>query len=82
MTQILIFFFFNTNSIAFLSVTLLLLGILVIYTAKKISKEKKKIKFFYAFYLVLYWALFGFWWAVAGIYRLAGKKIMWGQRTL
>ena len=76
------FFFFNTNSIAFLSVTLLLLGILVIYTAKKISKEKKKIKFFYAFYLVLYWALFGFWWAVAGIYRLAGKKIMWGQRTL
>jgi biofilm PGA synthesis N-glycosyltransferase PgaC len=73
-------FYISISSRVFISIISILFGITVIYIAKTISKEKTKIKFFYLFYLVLYWMLFGFWWFVAGIYTILGRKVEWGQR--
>jgi cellulose synthase/poly-beta-1,6-N-acetylglucosamine synthase-like glycosyltransferase len=75
-------FYVNVGSLMFLSILTLMFGIMIIYFAKRISKENMPIKFHYIFYLVIYWALFGFWWITASAYKLLGKRIEWGQRTL
>lgn len=74
-------FFLNINAITVLAVFCLVFSISVIYIAKKISKEKSKIKFSYMIYLFFYWLLFGFWWTIACFYQITGKKIMWGGKT-
>ena len=73
-------FYLDFSSLKFLALLAIIAGIIIIYTAKRISKEKTKIKFFYLFYLIFYWMLFGFWWIIAGIYTALGKKVVWGQR--
>ena len=75
-------FYINVGSLMYLSALTLLFGVLMIYFAKKISKENIPIRLHYVFYLIIYWFLFGFWWIVASIYKLLGKRIEWGQRTL
>jgi cellulose synthase/poly-beta-1,6-N-acetylglucosamine synthase-like glycosyltransferase len=75
-------FYVNFNSIAILALMAFLAGILIIGLAKILSKEKSKITFFYLFYLVFYWFLYGLWWFLAGIYKITGKKIQWGHKTL
>lgn len=75
-------FYINFGSLMFLSTLTLLFGIVIIYLAKKMSKDNVPIKFHYIFYLIVYWFLFGFWWIIAGIYKLFNKRIEWGQRAL
>jgi hypothetical protein len=59
----------------------LIVGILVIYAAKKMSKQDVQIKTYYFLYLIFYWMLFGFWWIAASIYLILGKRVSWGQRN-
>jgi cellulose synthase/poly-beta-1,6-N-acetylglucosamine synthase-like glycosyltransferase len=73
-------FYIDFSFIAFLVTLSIIAGILIILTAKKISKETIKIKFLYPFYLIFYWILFGFWWIMAGIYTACRKTVVWGQR--
>lgn len=75
------FFFVNTGLLTILSLISIVMVILILIIAKKISEEKTAIKFYYPFYFFFYWILFGFWWVIAGIYKLFGKKIIWGQRS-
>ena len=65
----------------FISIIALLSGIIMIYIAKRLSKEKTNIKFFYLYHLVIYWILFGFWWTLAGIFMIFGKKVIWGKKA-
>jgi len=75
------FFFINTNLLTILSLISIATIILILIIAKKISEEKTALKFYYPFYFFFYWMLFGFWWVMAGIYKLIGKKVAWGQRS-
>ncbi len=74
-------FYMGFNSLTVLSLCSLFLGIGIVVIAKRLSKEKTKIRFFYFLYLIVYWALFGFWWLFAGIYTFLGKKVSWGARS-
>lgn len=73
-------FYLNFSSLTFLAILSIFAGIIVILIAKRISKENTKLKFFYLFYLIFYWMLFGFWWIIAGVYTAFGKRVVWGQR--
>lgn len=75
-------FYVNVGSLMYLSILTLLFGVMMIYFAKKISRENVPMKAHYILYMIIYWFLFGFWWIVASIYKLLGKRIEWGQRTL
>ncbi len=72
----------NTNSLMFLSLLALVLGIMIVYFAKNISKEKLSIKWHYVLYIIAYWILFGFWWIAAIFYKATGRKIKWGNKRL
>ena len=75
-------FYFDVSTIVILSFFSLLVGVFMIYVAKRISKEKSSIKANYLFYLVMYWFLFGFWWITAFTYKILGKGIKWGNKTI
>ncbi|MDP7506625.1 MAG: glycosyltransferase [Candidatus Woesearchaeota archaeon] len=75
-------FYFDVSTIVILSFFSLLVGVFMIYVAKKISKEKSSIKVNYLFYLVMYWFLFGFWWITAFGYKILGKGVKWGNKTI
>jgi len=75
-------FFVNFNSVVVLSLLAVVVGVYIIVVAKILSKEKSSIKGKYLYFLLFYWFLYGFWWFLAGIYKIIGKKIYWGHKTL
>ncbi len=75
-------FYLYITPILILALISLAFGIAIVYIAKKISKEKIKIKFSYIFYLLFYGVLFGLWWLISGIYKIIGKKVYWGKKNL
>lgn len=72
---------FNVYTPPFFSMALLLLilSYLVIILAKKISNDSSKMKAAYALYVILYWNLLAFWWAMAIIYKVFNIDIRWGR---
>jgi hypothetical protein len=72
----------NIEGYTALTFITLVLGILIILIAKKLSDEKEKIRYHYMFYGLVYWFLFGFWWLGAIFMKLTGKRIYWGHRRL
>ena len=74
------FFLVNINTIFILGIITMIVGILIIVIAVKVSKEKEKIVFSYILYVVAYWFLFSFWWLVAIYYKLTGKKLLWDTK--
>jgi len=74
------FFFLDLSSITLLTFVSIVLGILIVVAAKKFSKERTKIKYFYVAYILFYWFLFGLWWSSAFLYKLTGRKIKWGKK--
>jgi len=75
-------FYLNINTIILLAILSILLGIMIIYGGKVISKEKTKIKTSYILYVFFYWPLFAFWWTLSGIFKLFGKKVEWGRKNI
>lgn len=75
-------FYLNISTVMLLSILSLIASIVIIYTAKKMSKENTKIKKSYIFYLIFYWVLFGFWWLISLIYKLFGKRIEWRRKNI
>jgi len=73
-------FYLNFSIISFVILLLVALGVVIVLIAKNMSKENTKIRFFYPFYIIFYWMLFGFWWILAGIYTAFGKEVVWGQK--
>lgn len=73
-------FLININTVFILGIITLIVGILIIVIAVKVSKEKENIIFSYILYVIAYWFLFSFWWLVAIYYKLTGKKQVWGGK--
>jgi cellulose synthase/poly-beta-1,6-N-acetylglucosamine synthase-like glycosyltransferase len=74
-------FYINIDALLIFSLIALILGISIIYIAKRMSHEQTRIKTFYVFYLMVYWMLFGFWWLASGAFSVLGKKVSWGQKN-
>lgn len=74
-------FFINTTTPVIFAVLIVILGLYVIFLAKKYSKERQPTKYSLLFFVLLYSFLFSFWWIMAIIYKLSGKKIVWGGRA-
>lgn len=75
-------FYLNLGTLTFLSIISLFFGIFVIYIAKRLSREKTKVRFFYLMYLAIYWMLFGFWWIVSFGYVFSRKRVVWGEKKV
>ena len=73
-------FLININTVFILGIITLVVGILIIVIAVKVSKEREKIVFSYILYVIAYWFLFSFWWLVAIYYKLTGKKLRWDTK--
>lgn len=75
-------FFTDYGTILFFSAISLVLGVVIILLAKNLSKEQDvKIKYFYIFYLLFYWMLYGFWWIVAFYHFITNKKVGWRHKS-
>ena len=75
-------FMFTIRPLVILAVIGVICSIIIILISKKISNEKKSIKFNYLLYLIFYLFLFGLWWAIAIYYKIRGKKIKWGKKEI
>jgi cellulose synthase/poly-beta-1,6-N-acetylglucosamine synthase-like glycosyltransferase len=75
-------FYINIESYTALTFVTLILGIVLVLLAKRLSDEKEKIRFHYLFYALIYWFLFGFWWLGAFFMKFTGKRVYWGQKRL
>ncbi len=74
-------FFINTKPVFILSVIATVIGVLIIYLAKRMGEEKKSIVSSYICFFFLYWILFGFWWLAAGYKKVRGEKTKWGHKS-
>lgn len=75
-------FFFDMSGTVILSLILLALGIIVISLTKKYSKEKQKVGLSYLTFILFYWVVFSYWWVLATLYKVSGRKIRWGKKSL
>ncbi len=75
-------FFINTNALAMLGFISLVLAIIIIFIAKKLSQEKRYISFSYVLFMLTYWILFGFWWLMSIFAVLFRRgKVKWGHKS-
>ncbi|MEM4247841.1 MAG: glycosyltransferase, partial [Candidatus Nanoarchaeia archaeon] len=63
-------FTFNTGAVLMFSLVSLVISLLVLFAAKKLSNEKSKLKFSYLLYFIFYWVFFGIWWSAAFALKL------------
>ena len=75
-------FYLNFSTLAFIGIISISLGITIIWIAKKISEEDTSIKFPYLLFLSIYWIIFGYWWLLSIIYKILGKKVGWGHKSV
>lgn len=73
-------FFLNVDPLMVLSIISLTIATMIIYLARKYSKEQSRWTFSYFLYLVLYLPLYAFWWLLSSGYKLSGKSIAWGRK--
>jgi cellulose synthase/poly-beta-1,6-N-acetylglucosamine synthase-like glycosyltransferase len=74
-------FYISTKPIAILGLLGLILSLILIITTKKISKEKQSVVKSYIYFVLFYWILFGYWWAISIISKIRKKKIEWSHKS-
>lgn len=74
------FFYVNQSPLMVIGLVALLIGIIMIILAKKMSGEKQKIAFPYVLFILLYLPLYAYWWASAIHARAVNKKVAWRGR--
>ena len=72
-------FFISIDSLTILALIALCSGLLIIYLAKKYSRESGSVSVPYLFYLLVYWVVFAVWWCIALHAKVARKKVSWGK---
>lgn len=72
-------FFISIDSLTVLALIALCSGLLVLYLAKKYSRESGSVSVPYLFYLLVYWVVFAVWWCIALHAKVARKKVTWGK---
>jgi len=65
-----------------LPLVLILFSIILIYLCRKYSNERQRIVEPYLLFILSYWLIAAMCWASALIYKIAGKKIRWGNRHI
>jgi cellulose synthase/poly-beta-1,6-N-acetylglucosamine synthase-like glycosyltransferase len=75
-----LFTMFNNKTL--LSFITIMMSIILIFIANRMSNKNKYMGIRFVIFSLFYWFFFGFWWIMAFAYRLTGKKIRWGHRSL
>ncbi|MBU2442360.1 MAG: glycosyltransferase [Nanoarchaeota archaeon] len=70
-------FMLNINTVLILGAVTLIIGVILIIIAAKLSKEHDKMVFSYIMYVIAYGFLFAFWWLVVLINSSAKKEVKW-----
>ncbi|RME52430.1 glycosyltransferase family 2 protein [Candidatus Woesearchaeota archaeon] len=73
-------FFVNTKPTMILSLFTLAGSFCIFLFARLLSRDRRRIGFDYALFLLLYWFLFGLWWAVAVWRKVFRMPIMWSEK--
>ncbi len=74
-------FAFNFSAIEFAGFSIIIMGLLTFYFAKKYSLDKSEYKFGYLIYIFLYIIIFASWWVGAIWYKLFGRVLRFGGVT-
>lgn len=75
-------FFLNMDSVTVLSLVTLAISITIIFIAHKMADNKSNLAIRFIIYSLFYWFFFAFWWSLAFIIRITGRKLRWGHRAL
>ncbi|MEM3373886.1 MAG: glycosyltransferase [Candidatus Woesearchaeota archaeon] len=73
-------FYINFSGYVLISFITLILGLMIFFIAKIMSKENLNIKRNYLLYTLFYWMLFSFWWLSAIFLKISGKGLIWGKK--
>ena len=71
-------FSFNFSTIEFAGFSIIFMGLLTFYLAKKYSLDKSEYKFGYLIYIFLYIIIFASWWVGSIWYKLFGRELRFG----
>lgn len=74
-------FYINTTSVMVLSLVTLAISLYFIWLAKRLSEEKRSIKWSYCLFFLFYWLFFGYWWMRAIMAAVLRTKVRWGHKT-
>lgn len=74
-------FFINTGPLVILGAITLCTSITMVYIAKRYAKQKNII-YSYILFMLFYSWLYIFWWGVACLHKIFGKKVSWGHKSL
>lgn len=75
-------FFKFGNHLSFLLIITLIVTIIIMLYAKKMSGKTDKFILKFFIFSLFYWILYGFWWFVAILYKVFGKRVKWGTRKI
>lgn len=73
-------FYVNQSPLMIIGLVALVIGILMIYLAKRLSKERQSIAYSYLLFMILYLPLYAYWWASAIHARVSRKEVGWRGR--
>ncbi len=73
-------FYINQSPLMLIGMISLVIGILMIYLAKRLSKEKMPLTYSYILFSMLYLPLYVFWWLMAIKARIYDKDVEWAGR--
>jgi cellulose synthase/poly-beta-1,6-N-acetylglucosamine synthase-like glycosyltransferase len=73
-------FYLNQSPLMMIGLVTLVIGISMIYLAKRLSKERQGLALCYVLFLFLYLPLYAYWWASAVHARVSDKDVEWRGR--
>jgi glycosyltransferase involved in cell wall biosynthesis len=73
-------FYLDQSPLMLIGLVALVIGVLMVYLAKRMSKERQNLALSYIFFMLLYLPLYAYWWASAIHARVADKDVGWRGR--
>jgi cellulose synthase/poly-beta-1,6-N-acetylglucosamine synthase-like glycosyltransferase len=73
-------FYIDRSPLMLIGLVALTIGILMVYLAKRMSKERQSLAYSYVLFMVLYLPLYAYWWASAIHARAKNKDVGWRGR--
>jgi cellulose synthase/poly-beta-1,6-N-acetylglucosamine synthase-like glycosyltransferase len=73
-------FYIDQSPLMIIGIAALAIGILMIYLAKRLSKEKQNLTYSYMLFMFIYLPLYAYWWASAIHARASRKEVGWRGR--
>jgi len=73
-------FYIDQSPIMFIGLVALIIGIIMVYIAKKISNEKQSLAYSYILFMLFYLPLYAYWWASAIKAKATASDVGWAGR--